>query len=93
MCVYIVRYEERVDGEVKCGNFELGFVDEKAAEKTMLADFKYTLYVWNVLYGGGVESGKGEKNGNGCHDYCYIKCNKCENHYKWWIDKIEIATE
>ena len=93
MFVYVIRWEMRVNGDVSCGNFELCYSDEKAAEKAMLADMKNVEAAWVFEHVVGVTSKKGRKNENGCVDYCHVQRDDWDDYHQWWIDKLEMAKE
>lgn len=95
MCVYVVRYDYRIDGEADCGNFEFCYKDEEKAEKAMLQDVEDTKKRWSDFgekLGDKVEIGCEMSRGdNGLVDYCIIWFdNPSEDYHRWWVDKIGI---
>lgn len=93
MFVYVVRWEKRIDGEEESGNFEVCYADERDAEKAMLADMENVKSDWMKDYPE-TKSSVGEKNGNGCSDFCFVAIEgEYYDYHEWHIDKLELVGE
>lgn len=85
MHVYVVRWCERIDGEEKCGNFDVCYTGLDEARKAMLDDMEKTKMDWEKDYQVFTDFG----NGSGC--FCEIYIGHGAYDYKdWFIDKLEV---
>lgn len=104
MKVYAVRWLSRIDGEEKCGNFEVCYADENDARKAMLADVENTKADWEGNFkdylgkiGEKVKSrflGPGGDGKDDC-DYAGIwiedgNGDGTYDYHDWWIDELEV---
>ena len=102
--VYVVRWLSRIDGEEKCGNFEVCYADKDKARKAMLADVDNTKADWERDNEGYLKAldekvrtrflGQSGTDRETC-DYAgiWIEDGKGEGTYDyhdWWIDSLDV---
>ena len=93
MFVYVVRWERRIDDETESGNFEVCYADEREAEKAMLEDMECLKSDWMKNHPD-TKTLVGEKNGNGCSDFCAVTIgDDYYDYHEWHIDKLELVGE
>lgn len=85
--VYVIRWQNRIDGEEDSGNFEVCYANEADACKAMVEDYESTLCEWSKR----IPEGKKAELSTSNTDFRAITFPfDTYDYHNWYIDKLEV---